>query len=898
MFHYKNIFLTLLLGISLLSGCNSSNKDTVKETVEETVKNTLLSVINRQELNVTLPEKSNQHRYLYSLQIAPLASDITLNYHTENGSAIAGQDYTETKGTLTLAKGSTQIDIAIDIIGDDNTEKDETFNLIIDSIKGAELANNATQLTATITLINDDDAIFSLLDQKNLVADLIEKNTRHTHLFSIKISPLKTETTLDYYTKNGTAIAGQDYAETKGTLTLAKGSTQIDINIDIIGDDNTENDETFNLIIDNIQGGELASNATQLTVNITLINDDATFSLLDQNNLTANIPEKDTRYTHLFALQISPLETAITLNYQTKNGTAIAGSDYIETKGTLTLAKGSTRIEIAIDMMGDQIPEENESFSLIVNNIQGGTFADNTTELIATITLTNDDALFAMLDQQELGVNLMETNANYTHTFSLQISPLEADITLDYHTENESATAGSDYTETKGTLTLAKGTTDINIPLDLIGDDTPEKDETFDLVFDNIQGGIFANNVTALRATLHLENDDAIVAVINPLSLSITLSEQDNQYHYLYRLQIAPLETNITLDYHTENNTAIASLDYIEKTGTLALAQGTTYIEIDLEVLPDTLAESDETFNLVINNLKRAKFSTDITHLSTTITIKDDYDTTLANNRALTGTLISSIPPLLAIESLPEQPDAFANVLLVGTNDSETITCPDSGTFSYVFTDINADHKYNDINDIFAISVAQCTDGENISNGDYTLTLKANNTTATQQIKETEIVFNALNITDGSTSSAFTGSLHLTSTDALNGIDPLIITTTSTQIQLNDTYTYDFSALSSTVSTDSITNEKTITAYTATVALSNSPYNGRYEISIIEPLKKSALENYPYSGTIKINDLNSPVSMTLTVIDQQQVTLGTDLTGNNVIDHLQSILWSDLSDPF
>jgi hypothetical protein len=737
--------------------------------------------------------------------------------------------------------------------------------------------------------------VLSLVNPEELTVNLVENSNQYRYLFKLKIAPLDAELTLDYHTQNGTAIAGQDYLETKGTLTLAKGSTDIEIAIDLIGDDKTENDETFHLILDNLHGGEFANNATQLTASITLSNDDATFSLLNQNNLTANLVEKDTRYTHQFTIQMSPLETAITLDYQTQDGTATAGSDYSETKGTLTLAKGSTNIEIAIEIIGDQNPEGDETFSLIINNIQGGTFANNTTELIATITLNNDDATFSILNQKDLTVELVEKNTYHTYPFSFQISPLETDITLDYQTENGSATAGSDYSEKKGTLTLAKGTTQINIALDITGDDVPEEDETFSLIFDNLQGGAFANNATELRATITLKNDDAIVSVVNPQTLNITLSEKDNQYEYLFSLEIAPLETDIELDYHTEDNTAISGQDYSEKQGTLSLAKGATRINIALEVMPDTAAEDDETFNLIINNLKGAKFSTNITRLSANITIEDDYDTTLANNKKLVGSLLSSIPPLLDMEVLTEQPDAFANALLVGTNDTATLACPDKGTLSYVFTDINADHQYNDINDIFSVNFAQCTEGENSTNGIYTLTLKANNTTATQQIRETDILFDTLMVINGDTSSTFTGLLHLTSTDPLNGIDPLITTTTSTQIQLNSSNIYDFSVLSSSVSTDSITNEKTITNYDATVTLSNSTYDGLYDISIIEPFKKSALEDYPYAGKIQITNLSSAMNIILTIVDQQQVTLETDLTGDTSTDHVQSILWSELN---
>ena len=61
------------------------------------------------------------------------SEDVTVNYATSNGTANAGNDYTSTTGTLTIAAGETSGTIDISILADSVSEEDETFNVTLTS---------------------------------------------------------------------------------------------------------------------------------------------------------------------------------------------------------------------------------------------------------------------------------------------------------------------------------------------------------------------------------------------------------------------------------------------------------------------------------------------------------------------------------------------------------------------------------------------------------------------------------------------------------------------------------------------------------------------------------------------------------------------------------------------
>jgi hypothetical protein len=81
----------------------------------------------------------------------------------------------------------------------------------------------------------------------------------------------------------------------------------------------------------------------------------------------------------------------VTVAYKTKDATAIAGSDYTSTSGTLSLAAGETFKTINVSINGDAIVETDETFKLSLSNVVNATISKTT----ATGTIQNDDAAFA-----------------------------------------------------------------------------------------------------------------------------------------------------------------------------------------------------------------------------------------------------------------------------------------------------------------------------------------------------------------------------------------------------------------------------------------------------------------------------------------------------------------------
>ncbi|MEQ8466416.1 glycoside hydrolase family 9 protein [Coleofasciculus sp. E1-EBD-02] len=81
----------------------------------------------------------------------------------------------------------------------------------------------------------------------------------------------------------------------------------------------------------------------------------------------------------------------------------------------------------------------------------------------------------------------------------------DQEVTVEYGTDNDTATAGSDYTAQSGTLTFAAGETSKIVSVPVIGDTTVESNETFRLNLSNPSNGTIAD----AQGVGTINNDDS-----------------------------------------------------------------------------------------------------------------------------------------------------------------------------------------------------------------------------------------------------------------------------------------------------------------------------------------------------------------------------------------------------
>ncbi|MCL5796562.1 MAG: trypsin-like serine protease [Gammaproteobacteria bacterium] len=98
-----------------------------------------------------------------------------------------------------------------------------------------------------------------------------------------------------------------------------------------------------------------------------------------------------------FLLQFTGVRTDpnqwLSVDYNTRDGSASAGQDYIAQQGRLVLYPGENQAVVAVEIIGDNLAEANETFYLDVYNPVGGSFGAGVSQLSAMRTIMNDDWL-------------------------------------------------------------------------------------------------------------------------------------------------------------------------------------------------------------------------------------------------------------------------------------------------------------------------------------------------------------------------------------------------------------------------------------------------------------------------------------------------------------------------
>jgi CSLREA domain-containing protein len=514
---------------------------------------------------------------------------VTVSYATSDGSAMAGSDYTATSGTVTFAPGVTSQTINVPVSGDTTKEASETFIVALSSPVNATLGT----ATGTGTIVDDDNAPVLAIDSVSQA----EGNSGSTSFtFTVTLSQPSGETvTVNYATANGTATAGEDYGATSGTLTFTPGVTSQTITVPVTGDVTSEANETFTVTLSS------ATNAPIGTANGTgtIVNDDSVPTLSIAN---ASQNEANTATTNMpFNVTLSaPSEQTVTVDYSTVNGSAVAGSDYTASSGTVTFAPGVTSQVIDIPIIGDTVSETNETFGVVLSAPTNATIAASN----ATGTIINDDAGPSVSIDNVSQAEGNSGSSNFAFTVSLSQASEQA-VTVSYATSDGSAIAGSDYTATSGTVTFAPGVTSQTINVPVSGDTTKEASETFTV---SLSSPVNATLGTATGTGTIVDDDNAPVLAID----NVSHAEGDTgSASFTFTVTLSqPSGETVTVNYATANGTAIAGDDYGATSGTLTFAPGVTSQTITVPVTGDAVSEPDETFSVTLSSSTNAPIGT------------------------------------------------------------------------------------------------------------------------------------------------------------------------------------------------------------------------------------------------------------------------------------------------
>jgi hypothetical protein len=421
----------------------------------------------------------------------------SVDYATSNGTATGGVDYTAAGGTLNFGAGETTKTFDVDVLDDFSLEANETVNLTLTS-------GLTTVDTSELSIVDDDNAKASV-QLSSPRYDVNEADGTATVTVTLSHA-MAADVTVDYATADGTALVGDsDYTDTHGTLTFTGGTGQTSktIQIPITQDLDSEDPETLTLTLSNALSGASAVLGAPATATVTIADDDPA-GQIDFKSLHYNVDETDGQAT-VTVERVGGVGGAVSVDYATSDGTATAGSDYAAASGTLNWAAGDGADKtFTVPVTWDGRGEGPESINLALTNPGGG--SDIGPNSVAVLSI-GDDGASGPLVLTSTSYSVGEADSVATITVTRSGGSLGGPVTVDYATSGGSATAGSDYADTSGTLSFGPGEDSKSVTVPVTSDSAHEGNETFQVTLSNAGGG--ASLGSPAGATVTITDDDA-----------------------------------------------------------------------------------------------------------------------------------------------------------------------------------------------------------------------------------------------------------------------------------------------------------------------------------------------------------------------------------------------------
>ena len=272
--------------------------------------------------------ETNSAAIVFVQRIGGTNGAFSVNYSTTNGTALAGVNYLTNSGSLNFASGEVLQSIDVSMLN-----HHDVTNLMFGMNLSGPTAGALLQVPSNAVVVVQ--AGYAGLSFTNSAVS-VAKNGGPAILPVVCSNPNVEPVSVNYFTSDGTALAGQDYTAESGLLTFSNGITTNLIVVPIKNNTLVEGNRTFSVTLTNATApGVLVSPYNQVV------------TIIDSNSgLSFSSPVYTVLKTGVSAtitvLRTGNTNTVSSVNFATADGTGVAGTNYLANSGTLVFTNGVT----------------------------------------------------------------------------------------------------------------------------------------------------------------------------------------------------------------------------------------------------------------------------------------------------------------------------------------------------------------------------------------------------------------------------------------------------------------------------------------------------------------------------------------------------------------------------
>jgi subtilisin-like proprotein convertase family protein len=524
---------------------------------------------------------------------APTTSTVTVQYATADGTAVGGTDYTAIPTTtLTFLPGQTSKTVPVTVLANPaDLLPGADFFLKLTSPSNATIAKAAG--TGTIAAAGGLTAVS--------VGD-VSVAAGGSASFTVWLSdPVTSFVTVKFATADGTAVAGTDYFSNSGTLIFSPGQLSQTVTVGTTAHPGADN-LFFSL---NLSSPANASIARPQAV-ATIYHDQPRISVGD----VTIVQPTSGKASAVFTVYVDrPAYIGnVTVGYKTVAGTAVAGTDYTTTTGTLTIPAGALSATVAVPILGGTAPGGNKTFTLQLSGASGGApivRATGTATIVSNNSgiLAPNGAALPVLTAGDVTVLEPSQGQQAFANFNVFLStPAAQTFTVQYTTVDGTAAAGTDYTLTSGTLTFVAGQASASVAVPLLNDGGYGPSKTFTLQLSNSSGPAILR-ATGTATVVDLKEAQPTLAIDNVVGLEPDLNTTTNYTFTVLLSEAVPYD--VLVSYTTIDGTALSTgmkPDYTAVSGVLDIRAGSRSATISVPVIGSQTLKQNEFFSVYLSN--------------------------------------------------------------------------------------------------------------------------------------------------------------------------------------------------------------------------------------------------------------------------------------------------------
>ncbi len=359
----------------------------------------------------------------------------------------------------------------------------------------------------------------------------------------------------------------------------------------VVGDNVPENSESFKLKLAGT-GGTVISSPGEFAVTIS---DDDSAGTLEFSKASESVAETDSAQSKSVTVtRVGGNDGTLAASVSFVSGTAGSADASLQTP-TVTFAQGELSKTVLYTVVGDNVPENSESFKLKLAGT-GGTVISSPGEFAVTI-VDNDAA--GTLQFSESSDSVTESDASGVHSVTVTRTGGDDGVVSASVTIVTGSAGSGDITLQTSAVTFGQGDSGPKtVSYTIVGDNVVEGTESFKLRLTAGSGTVIGSPKDV--AITIVDNDSRGAVSINDLDYQ---GDEDNPGFVDITLQrTVGNDGAISVVFKTKNKTATEGLDYVAVTKTVSWAdQDSADKVVRVVLLSDFLSEGGEEFEVEIS---------------------------------------------------------------------------------------------------------------------------------------------------------------------------------------------------------------------------------------------------------------------------------------------------------